>query len=85
MPGLDPAGVPKTLKNTAIPFNYNKFHELEKIVREHDIGAVKMEVSRNQKPENNFLKKVRALCNKKIILIFDECSSGFRQSFGGLL
>ena len=65
MPGLDPAGVPKTLKNTAIPFNYNKFHELEKIVREHDIGAVKMEVSRNQKPENNFLKKVRALCNKK--------------------
>ena len=30
-------------------------------------------------------KKVRALCDKKkIILIFDECSSGFRQSFGGL-
>ena len=85
MPGLDPAGVPKSLKNTAIPFNYNKFHELEKIVREHDIGTIKMEVSRNQKPENNFLKKVRALCNKKkIILIFDECSSGFRQSFGGL-
>ena len=23
MPGLDPAGVPKSLKNTAIPFNYN--------------------------------------------------------------
>ena len=85
MPGLDPAGVPKSLKNTAIPFNYNKFHELEKIVREHDIGTIKMEVSRNQKPENNFLKKVRDLCNKKkIILIFDECSSGFRQSFGGL-
>mgnify|MGYP001303531199 FL=1 len=85
MPGLDPAGVPKSLKNTAIPFNYNNFHELEKIVREHDIGTIKMEVSRNQKPENNFLKKVRALCNKKkIILIFDECSSGFRQSFGGL-
>ncbi len=85
MPGLDPAGVPKSLKDTAIPFNYNKFHELEKIVREHDIGTIKMEVSRNQKPENNFLKKVRALCNKKkIILIFDECSSGFRQSFGGL-
>ena len=53
MPGLDPA-VPKSLKNTAIPFNYNNFHELEKIVREHDIGTIKMEVSRNQKPENNF-------------------------------
>jgi len=85
MPGLDPAGVPKNLKDTAIPFNYNKFNELEKIVREHDIGTIKMEVSRNQKPKNDFLKKVRALCDKKkIILIFDECSSGFRQSFGGL-
>ena len=85
MPGLDPAGVPKSLKGTAIPFNYNKFEELEKIVREHDIGTIKMEVSRNQKPENDFLKKVRKLCDrKKIILIFDECSSGFRQSFGGL-
>lgn len=85
MPGLDPAGVPKNLKNTAIPFNYNKFEELEKIVREHDIGTIKMEVSRNQKPEDNFLKKVRRLCDQKnIILIFDECSSGFRQSFGGL-
>ena len=85
MPGLDPAGVPRGLKDTAIPFNYNKFDELEKIVKEHDIGTIKMEVSRNQKPENDFLKKVRALCDKKkIILIFDECSSGFRQSFGGL-
>ena len=44
-----------------------------------------MEVSRNQKPKNNFLKKIRNLCDKKkIILMFDECSSGFRQSFGGL-
>ena len=63
----------------------NRFDELEKIVRENDIGAVKMEVSRNFKPKNNFLKKVRNLCNKKnIVLIFDECSSGFRQTFGGL-
>tara|TARA_B100001123_G_scaffold448270_1_gene608588 strand:+ start:1191 stop:2888 length:1698 start_codon:yes stop_codon:yes gene_type:complete len=85
MPGLDPAGVPESLKNTSIPFNYNRYDQLEKIIQEHDIGAVKMEVSRNQKPEKNFLKKVRNICTKKkIILIFDECSSGFRQSFGGL-
>ena len=65
MPGLDPAGVPNSLKNTAIPFHYNRFDQLEKIVRDHDIGAIKMEVSRNQRPKNNFLKKVRALCDKK--------------------
>ena len=44
-----------------------------------------MEVSRNTSPNIKFLKQVRKLANKKnIILIFDECTSGFRQSFGGL-
>ena len=44
-----------------------------------------MEVSRNFETNNNFLKKVRDISNKrKIILIFDECTSGFRQTFGGL-
>ena len=85
MPGLDPSGVPKALRDTSIPFNYNKIDELYKIVSEHDLAAVKMEVSRNQIPKDDFLKKVREICTKKnIVLIFDECSSGFRQSFGGL-
>ena len=36
-------------------------------------------------PNINFLKEVRQIANKKnIILIFDECTSGFRQNFGGL-
>ena len=44
-----------------------------------------MEVSRNFLPKDDFLNKVRNLCNKKnIILIFDECTSGFRQTNGGL-
>ena len=44
-----------------------------------------MEVRRNIKPKDNFLKKVRAICNKyKIILIFDECTSGFRENLGGM-
>jgi glutamate-1-semialdehyde 2,1-aminomutase len=85
LPGLNPTGVPKSLKNTSFPFTYNNFDELEEIVSKHDIGLVKMEVTRNQQPKNNFLKKIRNLCNKNnIILMFDECSSGFRQSFGGL-
>ena len=44
-----------------------------------------MEVRRNEEPKNNFLKKVRKLANdNKIVLIFDECTSGFRETFGGL-
>nr|WP_249067228.1 aminotransferase class III-fold pyridoxal phosphate-dependent enzyme [Halalkalibaculum roseum] len=85
LPGLDPKGVPGNLKNTVFPFNYNNFEELEAIVNKHDIGAIKMEVSRNKEPEDRFLEKVRELANKRnIILIFDECTSGFRQTFGGL-
>jgi len=85
LPGLDTKGVPKHLKGTVFPFQYNKFDELEKLVSEQDIGVIKMEVSRNMGPENDFLQKVRKLAtDKKIVLIFDECTSGFRQTFGGL-
>ena len=83
--GLDPAGVPKNLKGTMLPFTYNKFEELEAIVANNDIGVIKMEVSRNKGPEDNFLIKVRRLANEKnIVLVFDECTSGFRQALGGL-
>lgn len=85
LPGLDPAGVPNNLKGTTYPFNYNNFQELLDIVNTHDIGVIKMEVSRNMGPEDNFLHKVRKLATEKnIVLIFDECTSGFRQTFGGL-
>ena len=44
-----------------------------------------MEVVRNMGPENGFLKKVRKLATEKgIVLIFDECTSGFRETFGGI-
>ena len=85
LPGLDPAGVPQNLRGTVFPFNYNNFQELLDIVNKHDIGVIKMEVSRNMGPENNFLQRVRNLAtDKNIVLIFDECTSGFRQTFGGL-
>tara|TARA_B100000989_G_scaffold21727_1_gene14247 strand:+ start:13066 stop:15093 length:2028 start_codon:yes stop_codon:yes gene_type:complete len=85
LPGLNPKGVPRHLKDTVFTFNYNKFDELEKILNKNDIGAIKMEVVRNINPKNNFLKKVRQIANKKgIVLIFDECTTGFRETFGGL-
>jgi glutamate-1-semialdehyde 2,1-aminomutase len=44
-----------------------------------------MEVVRNMGPEDNFLHKVRQLATaRNIVLIFDECTSGFRETFGGL-
>lgn len=85
LPGLQPNGVPRNLKDTVFPFSYNNFEELEALVNAHEIGVIKMEVVRNMGPENNFLQKVRELATKRnIVLIFDECTSGFRETFGGL-
>jgi glutamate-1-semialdehyde aminotransferase len=83
--GLNPIGVPKFLKDTVHTFSYNDFYGLERIVKKFDIGVIKMEVGRNSLPNKNFLEAVRKLADKKkIILIFDECTSGFRRNYGGL-
>ena len=85
LPGLQPNGVPRNLMGTVLPFSYNRFDELESLVRQHDIGVIKMEVSRNAGPADGFLERIRHLATEKgIVLIFDECTSGFRETFGGL-
>jgi len=83
--GLNIKGVPKKLKKTVFPFKYGNLEELNKIIKENNIGVIKMEICRNTEPNINFLKSVRKLANKNnIVLIFDECTTGFRQSLGGL-
>jgi glutamate-1-semialdehyde 2,1-aminomutase len=85
IPGLSPNGVPKSLKNSVHPFHYNNYEELVAIVDKQNIGVIKMEVVRNFGPKDNFLQKVRDLATSKgIVLIFDECTSGFRETFGGI-
>lgn len=85
LPGLSPNGVPKSLRGSVFTFNYNKLDELEALIRKEEIGVIKMEVSRNYDPDPGFLVSVRKLADQhNIILIFDECTSGFRQAFGGL-
>jgi len=87
LPGLQPNGVPRGLTGTTLPFNYNDIEQLEQLIKDNkdEIAAIKMEVSRNEGPKDNYLQKVRDLATENnIILIFDECTSGFRETFGGL-
>ena len=85
MSGLNYDGIPENLKNTSFPFPYNNFEYLEKLINKKKIGIIKMEVMRNIEPKNNYLQKIRKICNKKkIILIFDECTSGYRENMGGI-
>ena len=85
LPGLEPKGVPQDLRGSVLPFTYNRFDELEALVRNHDIGVIKMEVMRNVPPKDDFLCKVRQFATDRgLVLVFDECTSGFRQALGGL-
>ena len=85
LPGLEPNGVPRVLAGTVRPFSFNRLDQLEAIANTDDLAAVKMEVQRSAPPDPGFLEGVRALCNARgIVLIFDECTSGFRETFGGL-
>ena len=85
MKGFYLSGVPNDLKNTSFPFEFNNINSFKKILSQHDIGVVKIEVFRNDPPKKNFLKQLREICDQKnIVLIFDECTSGFRATYGGI-
>ena len=86
LPGLAPAGVPRGLAGTALPFTYNRLRELEQLVAQHgqDLAAVVMEPTRSTDPEPGFLEGVRELCDRcGATLIFDEISAGWRMHLGG--
>jgi glutamate-1-semialdehyde 2,1-aminomutase len=79
------AGVNNKLKNTTFLFRYNDIDRLEYLLKNKKIGIIKMEVERIIKPDINFLKKVKNLSKKyHAVLIFDECTSGFRENLGGI-
>jgi glutamate-1-semialdehyde aminotransferase/spore coat polysaccharide biosynthesis protein SpsF (cytidylyltransferase family) len=84
--GLSSTGVPETLEGSIYPFTYNNIEELEELLlKEQDIGTIIMEPMRSVYPENNFLEKVRIIADKNnCVLIFDEVTSGFRITNGGL-
>jgi glutamate-1-semialdehyde 2,1-aminomutase len=87
LPGLSSQGIPKELKNTALPFNYSNYEEFNEIVSNYsdELGVVIMEVQRYKNLDINFLKHIRKITKKLgIVLIFDEISSGFRMNVGGI-
>jgi glutamate-1-semialdehyde aminotransferase len=87
LPGLEPKGIPAQLKDTALPFNYNKIEELESLVNRYPdkIGVIIMEPQRGSAPAPGFLEGVRNLATKiGAVLIFDEVTSGWRMNLGGI-
>jgi glutamate-1-semialdehyde 2,1-aminomutase len=86
LPGLSTIGIPKKLGGLIHPFKFNDLKSFKKIINKNNkIGLVVMEVQRNEKPKKKFLSEIRNITKKKnIVLIFDECTSGFRETYGGI-
>ncbi len=84
-----PGVTPGTAKDT-LTAKYNDIEQVEDLFRlnQDEIAAIIIEpVAGNMGcvlPENNFLQKLRKLCDENgALLIFDEVMTGFRLAFGG--
>ena len=87
LPGITPKGVPKYLKDTIIPFRFNSIEDLKNIVEKNakNCAAIVLEPARETFPDKNFLKKLRIIASKNnTVLIFDEITSGWRMTIGGI-
>jgi glutamate-1-semialdehyde 2,1-aminomutase len=86
LPGLNPLGVPRSLRGTAIPFAYNDTTGFKKLIKggKHKIGAVILESIRGVLPERSFLNAVQEETRAiGAVLVVDEITAGFRLTIGG--
>ena len=83
---LKPLGVPRNLKNSIIPLKFNDHHQLIKLFNKNkDVNILVIEGARNDYPSKKFVDTINKLQKrKKIILIIDEITSGWRECLGGI-
>ncbi|MFH0737379.1 MAG: aminotransferase class III-fold pyridoxal phosphate-dependent enzyme [Candidatus Micrarchaeota archaeon] len=87
LPGLCPLGVPRGLKGTSIPFEYNKPEQLAMILEKNkgEVGTIVMEPMLHHLPKDGFLDKVRKMADAAgAVLIVDEVTVGWRKNVGGM-
>ena len=82
---LKPMGVPKNFKNSAIPIDFNNAKMLEKVSNQKNIAAIVVEPCRMEKLNKEYVNKLNSICKKKkILLVVDEITSGWRDCKGGI-
>lgn len=85
LPGLSTSGVPNSMQGLTKAFTYNDVNSFDNVMKDPEIGVVIMEVQRNVPPTAGFLEHIRKVTKDKgVVLIFDECTSGFRENRAGL-
>ena len=86
LPGLNPLGVPRELRDTATTFTFNDSEAFQAVLDQYGdrLAAVIMEPCRFSDPEPGFLEFVRDGAHQAgALLIFDEITIGWRLHFGG--
>ena len=85
LPGLEPLGVPKALKNTIFGFRYNDCDDFKKRVKNKNLAAIVVEGCRFQNPNKKFVREINKFCEiNNVCLIVDEITSGWRNTIGGV-
>jgi len=86
--GLKPnnSGVPEEISNLSLTFKYNDISSLEVLFNKYpkQIAGVILEPMEFDYPEDNYLQKVKELCQKNgTVFILDEMITGFRLDYPG--
>ena len=84
--GLEPAGVPRALSRSSIPFQFNDVEYFKQLADQYKgkVGAIIVESIRNDMPREDFLEAIHCVAREhNIPLIVDEITAGFRLNIGG--
>jgi glutamate-1-semialdehyde aminotransferase len=77
------AGIPRSAVDLTYTFEYNDIESVSESI-DSNTACVILEPVVFEEPRNNFLQKLREVCDKNgTLLIFDEMWTGFRLHLGG--
>ena len=79
-------GVPTAIQELTLQFDYNDITSCESLFENYPdkIACIILEPLSFETPEDNFLNRLKELCERNgALLIFDEVVSGFKFSLGG--
>lgn len=80
-------GVPEEVRRLTLKFDYDDLASCEQLFEQYpgEIACFILEPVAFDAPKDNFLEKLKLLCEKNgTILIFDEVVTGFRFGLGGV-
>ncbi len=76
-------GIPKATQDMSFTFNYNDLQSVIDSI-DDDTACVILEPVVFEAPRDNFLHKLKEVCDQRgVLLIFDEMWTGFRLALGG--